>query len=277
VRITSTRNPAVLFARSLDRTSARREHGQYLIEGVRLTTEAIAAGRPATFAFYEPELLERTEAGSRLLAQLDGWADKSHEVAPHVLESIARTETPSGVVAVIRATDPPPLSDHAHDRLGLALDRIADPGNLGTILRTAAALGVRYVLTLPESADLFAPKVVRAAMGAHFGLDLYQHEPWNGARAQLGNVEVVAATTGAGDPLQGFSWPSAALLVVGSEAHGLSSDVESSVGRQVHIPMSPGVESLNAAVAAGIVMYAALTAPDRRRSVTDERDRRSSK
>jgi TrmH family RNA methyltransferase len=272
VRITSTRNPLIRLARSLDRPTARREHGLYLVEGVRLTSEAVQTRQRARLSFYDPESLGRTAAGMRLLGCLSDWTDEAHEVSASALDAVAQTETPSGVVAILELPAPGPLASHSRDRLGLVLDRLGDPGNVGTILRTADALGLSYVVALDGSADLFAPKVVRAAMGAHFRLELYQHMLWKDVEAQLPGVSVVAAVPAGGDPLPDFVWPERALLVVGSEASGLSPEVESSVERRVRVPLRPGVESLNAAVAAAVTMYAALAqSPSPAQSVTDER------
>jgi TrmH family RNA methyltransferase len=170
----------------------------------------------------------------------------------------AQTEAPAGVIAALELPHPEALSTHSGDRLGLILDRVGDPGNLGTMLRTADALGVRYAATLPGTVDLFSPKVVRAGMGAHFRLDLYQHADWDEVRRQLENVCVLAAASKAGELLPDVEWPERIALVIGSEAHGLSKEIEATVNRRVRVPMRAGVESLNAAVAASIIMYAAI-------------------
>jgi TrmH family RNA methyltransferase len=232
----------------------------------------MSTGQVARLAFFSPDLLDRTPAGAQILDRLPSWAQESHEVTVQVLEAVAQTEAPSGVVAILEFPGPAPLSDHARDRLGLVLDGVGDPGNVGTMLRTADALGTSYVLTHGTSVDPYAPKVVRAAMGAHFRLDVYPNVCWQEALAQLPGVEVIAAVAAGGEPVMCFDWPDRGLLALGSEAHGLSAEVEESAATRVHIPMRRGVESLNAAVAASILMYSALA--DVRpwtQSVTDER------
>jgi RNA methyltransferase, TrmH family len=257
VPITSAHNPTIKFIRSLARASARRHQGLYLAEGVRLITEAFETGQSAPLVLYERSSLARTEPGASLLHALPAWADRAIEVEPHVLASAAQTEAPSGVLAVLRLPQPPALSNNL-GRFGLLLDTLADPGNAGTILRTAAAFGVNYVVALPGTADLFAPKVVRAGMGAHFRLPIYTSPSTEEIFAQLQDVTVVAAAAGEGRPAGRMSWPERTALLMGSEAAGLSRTVRPFVNDYVHIPMAPGVESLNVAVATAILLFAAL-------------------
>lgn len=263
MRISSAHNPAVRLVRSLDRVTARRETGLYIVEGVRLVSEAVTAGQSATLVLYDPDQLSGTASGSQLLERLPDWAVRSHEVTPSVMAAAAQTETPAGVIAALQLPRPEPLCSHAGDSIGLILDRVGDPGNLGTILRTADALGVGYVATLPGTADLFSPKVVRAGMGAHFHIDLYQHIGWDEVTRQLKNISVFAATAKAGSSLPDLQWPDRFALVIGSESHGLSEELETAVDGHVRIPMRPGIESLNAAIAASIIMYAAQVASGR--------------
>ncbi|MBV9280125.1 MAG: RNA methyltransferase [Chloroflexi bacterium] len=220
--------------------------------------EALNARQRATVALYDPALLSRTEAGAALAQRLSGWAERSYEVDGRILHAAAATETPAGVVAVLRYPDPPPLEAHGAGRFGLILDRLSDPGNAGTILRTADATGVGYVVALPGSVDLFAPKVVRAGMGAHFRLAVYRGISWSGLAAELPDVSWVGIDAAGERSLCGFSWPERSGLVVGGEAHGLSPEVRGGIHTCLRIPMRFGVESLNAAVAASLALYAAL-------------------
>jgi TrmH family RNA methyltransferase len=259
-RITSTSNPVVRYVRSLERGQVRDADGVYLVEGVRLVKEALDSDQVTTLALYDPVHLSRSSAGSVLLARLPRWAEHTYEVDARVLRSAAQTETPSGVVAVVRRPQVEPLATHRDDWLGLILDRLSDPGNAGTILRTADAAGVGFVATLVGSVDLFAPKVVRAGMGAHFRVPLYPGISWSELDAARGDVPCVAIDAHQGEPLYRFRWPERASLLVGSEARGISPESQARIASRVHIPMKSGVESLNAAVAASIVIYAALRA-----------------
>jgi TrmH family RNA methyltransferase len=140
----------------------------------------------------------------------------------------------------------------------VVLDAIADPGNAGTILRTAAAVGCAAVLAAQGSVDLFAPKVVRAGMGAHFRLHLRQPVLYEDLRSILPGRTIMACDMDGRQSIFDLQFPATFALVVGNEAHGLSHTVRSSVDLTVRIPMAPGVESLNAAVAAAVVLYEAL-------------------
>jgi len=236
----------------------RRAEGVFLVEGVRLVEEALKTGQSATIALYDPELLQRSTAGSLLLERIPGWAERSYEVTSHVLKAAAQTEHPAGVVAVLRSPHQSPLEAHQDDRFGVILDGVADPGNAGTIIRTSAAAGVDYVISVGGGTDLFAPKVVRAGMGAHFRLPMYSHTSWSEIVLSLPRMTLIAADVRAEESIYSFSWPSRSALVIGAEAHGLSNQAQSAISGRVRIPMVGGVESLNAAAAASIVIYTAL-------------------
>lgn len=166
--ITSVRNQRVQRVRALQsRGRARRESQAFVVEGVRLGEEALAAGRRPELVLFTMGLNRRGEA------VLEGFRRRGAEiveVAPHVMEAASDTRTPQGLLAVLplEASGLPPPSD-----LILLLDGVRDPGNMGTILRTAAAAGAGAVLLAPGTVDAYTPKVVRAAMGAHFRLPIY--------------------------------------------------------------------------------------------------------
>lgn len=257
-RINSPQNPVVKRLRSLERGRVRREQGLYVSEGVRLVGEAVATGQEAEIVLYDPEALARSEKGVALMEQLPGWAASVYEADTRVLAAAAQTDTPAGIVAALRFPTNAPLESHRRDELGIILDRLSDPGNAGTVLRTAAAAGAGYVVTTPGTVDLFAPKVVRAGMGAHFRLPLYDSVSWEAIDRELDGVDLVVAEIEGSESVFHYSWPEAAALVVGSEAHGLSDKARRRAKVAVSIPMQPGVESLNASVAASIIMYLAL-------------------
>ncbi len=257
-RISSPQNPVVKRLHSLERGRARREQGVYVAEGVRLIGEALATEQDAEVVLYDPDALSRSEAGRALMAALPGWVHSLYEADARVLAAAAQTDTPAGIVAALRYPTNAPLQSHRQDRLGIILDRLADPGNAGTILRTAAAAGAGYVVTTPDTVDLFAPKVVRAGMGAHFLLPLYQSISWDQIGEDLVGVTAIVAEIEGDTSVFDLDWPATAALIVGSEAHGLSEAAKSRAAEAVYVPMQPGVESLNASVVASIIMYLAL-------------------
>ncbi len=161
--ITSTQNPKVKLARSLMGTpKERREAQAFVAEGVRLVEEALAAGWPFQFVLIGETLTER---GQELAQKLAAKGIQVELVSDAALNSISETETSQGLLAVLEHSR---LSVPRFLHFVLILDFIRDPGNLGTLLRTAAAAGVQAVFLPPETTDAFAPKVVRAGMGAHF-------------------------------------------------------------------------------------------------------------
>jgi TrmH family RNA methyltransferase len=178
------------------------------------------------------------------------------EANERVLAAVAGTVTPQGVVAAVPI--PRAALDVDLGPIVPILDRLADPGNVGTILRTAEAAGVTSVIALNDTVDLFSPKVVRAGMGAHFHLNLIIDQAWDSLRPLLKGRRVRATAANAGHPYYLVDWTIPAALIIGSEAHGVSPEGMAFADGTVSIPMVGRAESLNAAVAASVVMYEAL-------------------
>ena len=244
--------------RDLHRRRGRERRGLALAEGVRLVEEALAAGIGVRGAAVSPAL-EATPRGSALKSALRDRGVALVEVGPAELDELADTEHPQGVVAVIepRAWT---LADvpAGPGAVVLVLDAVQDPGNVGTLLRTALGLGASGVVALKGTADLTNPKVLRGSMGAAFRLPAVPAAPETFlAWAEEHGVELwVAAANGkpAGSRGPRVRRPPLA-LVVGNEGAGVGAALEAAARRQVSIPLAPGVESLNVAVAAGILLY----------------------
>jgi len=252
--ISSTHNPKVQWIRSLQaRARQRRQEQAFVVEGVRLAEEALTSGWETRLVLYSDELDER---GRQVLEGFAARAVPVEQATPAVLRVASDTETPQGILAVLSIAKLP-----LPEGLDLAFipDGVRDPGNLGTMLRTAAAAGVGAVFLPPGTADPFAPKVVRAAMGAHFKLPILPVS-WNQIQACLrrASLRMVLAAAGAGLPYTLADLRSPLALVVGSEAAGASPEAKRLADACVHIPMPGGVESLNAAVAAGILLFEAI-------------------
>jgi len=254
-RITSLANDKVRWARSLRRLRVRQREGQYLIEGVRLIQEALRVGVLPTLVFFSAKL-DQTERGQALLGALEGqpWArDRVIPVSEKVLEALSDTVTPQGVVAVVPMSDLPP----GPPGLILILDSLRDPGNLGTILRASDAAGVEEVLLPPGTVDSYNPKVVRSAAAALFRLPLRTRLGWEEIRGRVAGRPVWLAQARGEERYDGVDWRVPSALIIGGEAEGASPEAEALATGRVHIPMEPGVESLNAAVAAGILLFEA--------------------
>src|SRR5262245_50508594 len=172
--IASTTNPQVKRIRSLlaDRRERRRER-LFVLEGVRLVADALASGAALELALYAPDQLAATVAGQDLLDQIE-HLPSVQQATSQVVAAAGDTIHPQGVVALARW----PQVEPGRPGIILAVDGIQDPGNLGALLRSAEAVGVAEVLCVRGTADVYSPKVVRAAMGAHFRLAMEQDLGW---------------------------------------------------------------------------------------------------
>jgi TrmH family RNA methyltransferase len=254
--ITSVHNPKVQAVRKLQTQAKARLHEQsFVVEGVRLVDEAVRAGWEATQVLFTNQLDER---GRGLVEAYRQRGSAIEQVSEIVMSSVSQTETPQGLLAVIKEKVLP-LPD-APDFL-LILDGVRDPGNLGTILRSAAAAKVQAVLLPPGNADVTSPKVVRAGMGAHFRLSIHQLG-WGGIRSLLSRQErkpkVFLADADAGIAYTRADFVAPLALIIGGEASGAGSEAASLAEEHVHIPMPGGSESLNAAIAASILLFEVL-------------------
>jgi RNA methyltransferase, TrmH family len=251
--LTSLQNPLVKQFRRLHASKYRRQEQCFLLEGTHLIQEAVLAQWPLAVVCYTEGWLARE---SELLTQLQAFAPRCEQVSDDVLTTIATTVHPDGVVAIAHSASSAPISIRT---LGLVLDTLQDPGNVGTILRTAAAVGVEGVLLNAGSVDLESPKVLRASAGAWFRVktalcdDLLSTV--EGYRKQ--GFQIVATTSKAELDYWAVDYTQPTLLMVGNEGAGLSEALIQAATLQVRIPMSAGVESLNAAIATAVMLYEA--------------------
>jgi TrmH family RNA methyltransferase len=248
--ITSGSNSKVKLVRALaGRARDRREQQAFLAEGVRLVEDAVSSDWPFRFVLHSSELSAR---GAELVSRLKQRGVEVDEVSTRLLASISETENSQGILAVL--ADQIPQRVHKMDFVLIA-DSIRDPGNLGTLLRSAEAAGSDAVFMAPGTTDAFAPKVVRSAMGAHFRLPLYEVN-WDEVRTQVGayrwNV-YLADMDGASCWETEFHRPLA--LIVGGEAEGATTSARAIAAHKVGIPMHGSGESLNAAVAGSVLMF----------------------
>lgn len=247
--ITSPHNPKLKLIRALTgRPKERQEAGAFLAEGVRLVEDAFLANWPFQFVLYSEETSNR---GKKLVEQLKDRGVDVEEVKADILRGAGETETSQGLVAALKLEN---LPLPASANFILIPDQIRDPGNLGTLIRTAAAAGVQAVLIPPETVDPFAPKVVRAGMGAHFRLPVCRlewpaiHDYLNGASTFLADAQGQTTCWQAD-----FRQPLA--LIVGGEADGASQPARNLANIIVNIPMPGKIESINAGVAGAVLMF----------------------
>lgn len=255
--ITSAGNAKIKFVRSLlSDKNEREEKKAFVLEGVRLAEECLAALCIPEMILYSESISKR---GLMVLEQLRKTTDQVYEVSTELLDRVSDTRTSQGILIVLRYID---IKIPRNVDFALVLDRISDPGNLGTILRTAGACGVHAVLITSGSADLYNPKVVRAGMGAHFKLPIRImdiNEIQNFCKKQvIMPLEIVISEVTGGIPCWEFNLNQPICLVVGSEADGVSKEIKEKADTRIHIPMKNNIESYNASVAAGILMFETL-------------------
>jgi len=251
--ITSHQNLKIKLARSLSgRTRDRREAGAFLTEGVRLIEEAVQTGWPIRYILYSEEVSTR---GHKLIEKSKAMGVNVEQAAFDLIQSLTETEFSQGILAVLdeRSLPLPPRLDFV-----LIPDQIRDPGNLGSLLRSAIAAGVNAVLLPDGTTDIYAPKVVRAGMGAHFRLPI-RTMSWD----EIGGMCKSAALLVYLAEMSGLPYWESDLrpplaLIVGGEAEGAGEHARKLASKKIGIPMQQGYESLNAAVAGSILMFEVL-------------------
>ncbi|GAB4128423.1 MAG: RNA methyltransferase [Roseiflexaceae bacterium] len=261
--ITSPANSHVKRIRSLaaDRKERHRER-LFVLEGVRLITDALVSSADLPTILYAPDQLAATPDGQQLLDQLTNRPG-AFVATQAVIAAAAETVHPQGVVAVARW----PQIEPGKPGIIVVVEAGQDPGNLGTLLRSAEAVGAAQVLCTTGTVDLYSPKVVRAAMGAHFRLAIEQDLGWEAVAERLALVDhIYAAEAEASMPYYAADWRQPSALVLGSEAHGLSDQAKAFTNRAISIPMRGRAESLNMAVAGSIILFEALRQRTRGRS-----------
>ena len=238
----------------LSRRKVRESEGLFLAEGVRVVEELLAAGIGIRLAVVAPAL-EETERGRALAAALEGRVPLER-VGPGAMEALADTRTSQGVLVVAEMPRPTLQGTVLADRATvLVVDGVQDPGNLGTLARAAAAFGCGALLCLPGTVDPWNPKAVRASAGALFRLPVLTTPPDEGLEWLEGQSFAVLGADAAGEPIEDVPLGERVALVVGNEGAGLNDAVRSRCDRVVAVPMREGTESLNVAVATGILLY----------------------
>jgi TrmH family RNA methyltransferase len=262
--ITSTQNSKIKLIRALQgRAKERRENGAFVAEGVRLVEEAVNSNWRLRFVLYDETLSEK---GKSIVERLTLNGVDVEEISTSLMKSLSETESPQGIVAVLEFTQLP-ISNYPN--FILIPDKIRDPGNLGTLLRTAAAAGVQAVLIPPETTDAFAPKVLRSGMGAHFRLPIHSMS-WDeiGQAVKLAGVALSGEAVSKGlhvflADMDGQScWETdlcqPVALIIGGEADGASDSARKLANAKISIPMHGNIESLNAGVAGSVLMFEAM-------------------
>ncbi|MBF6591682.1 MAG: RNA methyltransferase [Ktedonobacterales bacterium] len=267
--ITSPSNQHVAELHALHAAKGRDASGLFLIEGPHLLEAALDAHVLPRLVLFDPDALGASPAGRQLLERIEearAGGMVAYEAAPPAIERASDTRTPQGVVAAVAMSAVAPDTVRARRRgrgrsLLLVLDALADPGNVGTVLRSALAADVDEVLLGPDCADPLAPKVMRAGSGAQFHLPVRAGFTWDAIRQRLAGTpatrQVLLAEAGARRAYDACDLTQRTALIIGNEAHGPSSAAAHLATERITIPMWNRVESLNAAVAASVVLFEA--------------------
>lgn len=247
--ITSIQNKRVKYLKSLQtKARLRRSEKKLVLEGDRLIKDAMNSGGRPVLALYLPE-----SADYGLIAALQNRNCELLPVSEGVLSHISDTKRSSGILVLFQIPKPP--MPKLAERV-LILDAVREPGNLGTILRSAAAAGLDIAVLAPGCVDPYSPKVLRAGMGVHFRLPLAEAN-WQEIRVYCAGLSVYSADARGSAIYTEVDWAQPWALVVGNEAHGISSDALRLSLAGVSIPMSHEAESLNVASAAAVILFEA--------------------
>lgn len=248
--ITSLSNDKVKFVHALSERKYRQREGRFVVEGARLIDEALAAQFRPDWVFCAEKIPPRAR---QTLNRLRSINVEVIDVTDAIMKSISETESPQGLMAVLPF---PRLEPRPDPDFSLVIDSLRDPGNLGTLLRSAAAADVDQVILSPETVDAYNPKVVRGAMGAHFRVPMLSLA-WSEIPQRLHGLSVYLASMDGEKIYSQVDWTRPAALIVGSEAEGASAAATKLASARISIPIANGVESLNAAVAASIILFEA--------------------
>jgi TrmH family RNA methyltransferase len=249
--ITSSSNPKIRFIKSLlNRKQDREENRVFVLEGVRLVEEARHSRQEPSLVLFGPNLSPR---GKQLITYFKGMQVECEEISEDIMNSLSDTETAQGILVVLPY---PKLTFPKNPDFLLIADEIRDPGNLGTILRSSISAGAQAVIITPGTTDAYSPKAVRAGMGSQLTLPI-RTMAWSEIEKEFRELSLrfFYATAGEGEPYWKKDFRHPLALILGGEADGVSLDGMRISDEPVRIPMPGQTESLNAAVAASILLF----------------------
>lgn len=247
--ITSASNPRLKLVRQLQRDRATRENEQlFVVEGAKLVDDLLSCGLQAAFVLLTDDTADWQRAHPHTLCL---------RVSAMLMREVSSEVTPPGVLAVFNMPRDIPFAaqvDSYSSAPILILDQLREPGNMGACLRVAAGAGCREVLLAPGCVDAYNPKVVRGGMGAH-GRIMIRSASWTQIRQICQHRPVYGTSVLNSQPYDSVTWREPCAVIIGSEAEGMSDDAQRLMTQAIHIPMFNQVESLNAAVACGIILF----------------------
>lgn len=249
--ITSVQNNTIKdIKKLLGRAKDRKKANAFVIEGIRLVEEYQKTNFLPEKILYSETLNER---GLAIVSYYQAQSVTCLSVMPHVMASLSDTKSPQGILAVVPMQLQSPKETI---RFALILDGIQDPGNMGTIIRTAKAANVDLVVTAPGCVDIFSPKVIRSTMGAIFNQPIVSYS-WDQIQTLIEkeNLPLYIATMEEGTSIYATDLSQKIALLIGGEANGATQEAHQIAQRLLHIPMPGAMESLNASIATAIMLF----------------------
>jgi TrmH family RNA methyltransferase len=251
--VTSAANSRFKRIRSLIHSAReRRREGASVLEGIHLVDTWLGGPEGGHRPVLELALAQRGLQSEEVAGIIARAAIEPLVVQDRLFDSLATMPSPAPVLAVVKT--PEPVLPPSLEQDTVVLDRIQDPGNVGAILRSVAAAGISRVITTPQTAWCWSPKVLRAAMGGHFSLSIHESQPWSGL-APLIRIPVAGAVAHGGTSLYQSSLDAPCVWVFGNEGEGLTEEIERGLDWRLTIPQAGSVESLNVAAAAAVCLF----------------------
>ena len=260
IRLTGSQNPIIKEVRALKNKSSRDEKGLFFIEGARFVAEALKEELEIRYIIVS-EAFSSAGGSGELLKKIAESSFNSYVVPDSLFDSISDTRTPQGILAVLdmkrKQLKDAAFEETTHDGLIVILDSIKDPGNMGTIIRTADAAGCTAVIVPEGCVDVFNPKVLRSTMGSIFHVPVYYSSSITEAMNIVGDAGFLLCASHLEGSVSIYETDLSGnvALIIGSEAEGISSETAENADILIRIPMEGRAESLNASVAAGVMIF----------------------
>ncbi|SDM17578.1 TrmH family RNA methyltransferase [Romboutsia lituseburensis] len=256
IMITAKDNEKIKYTKSLLKTKNRNKESKFIIEGYRILTLAIECNANLEYVFINEDF-EKKEEHVNFLEILKAKNIKTYKTTNKIFDDLIDTENTQGILGVVKFK-PKTLEENLTDenRFVLILDRIQDPGNMGTIIRTADAAGVDAIVALKGCVDVYNPKVIRSTMGSIFDMNIIHTTQEEALRVlKLKNFDIVSSYLDTNNYYNTVEYNYKTALVIGNEANGINEELVSKSDVLVKIPIYGKAESLNAAISSAILMY----------------------
>ncbi len=255
IKITSKDNSLVKHINKLNKSSKyRKENAEFTAEGVRLCLDAYNSDAKISSLVVREDIIDKY---NDIIEKLSAVSEKSYIVSEKIFKDISETKSPQGILCVIKALDKTPLFGKIS--IGgkfVALDNIQDPSNLGTILRTAEAVGIDGIVLSDDCCDIYSPKVVRGSMGAVFRIPFtVESSIKDFISAHKDITSYASVVSGDAEKITDVKFSDNSLLVIGNEGNGVKASTIEACDKKITIPMNGRAESLNASAAAAILIW----------------------